>query len=92
MGCQKRLSRLILRMCNQMPAMMHSRPVMSNELCVERVLKRVEMSAKVPIIIRIMPIKGVIFFIKTLNFMQKYEIIMNYALLIMNYFVPLHAK
>ena len=70
--------------------MMHSRPVMSNELCVERVLKRVEMSAKVPIIIRIMPIKGVIFFIKTLNFMQKYEIIMNYALLIMNYFVPLH--
>ena len=37
-----------------------------------------------------MPIKGVNFFIKSLNLLQKYKIIMNYALRIMNYFVPLH--
>ena len=63
---------------------------MSNELCVERVLKRVAINTKVPIIISIMPTKEVNFFIKTLNFRQNYEIIMNYALRIMNYFVPLH--
>ena len=73
-----------------MPAMMHNNPENSSELWLDNVLIRVETSANVPIKISNMPKKGVNFFIKTLNFRQNYEIIMNYALLIMNFFVPLH--
>ena len=54
-----------------MPAMMHNSPEMSSELWLERALMRVEMSTIVPINIRNMPKKGVNFFIKSLNFVQR---------------------
>ena len=63
---------------------------MSSALWLARLLKLVMISTIVPITISNMPIKGVNFFIQSLNLLQKYKIIMNYALKIMNYFVPLH--
>ena len=54
-----------------MPAMMHNSPETSSELWLDNVLMRVEISTIVPIIIRNMPKKGVNFFIKSLNFVQR---------------------
>jgi hypothetical protein len=87
---QKLLSCLMLRMCSQMPAMIHNRPVTSRELWVERVLMRVKISTIVPIIIRNKPIKGVNFFIKTLNLLQRYEIFHLSLITYHFFFVPLH--
>ena len=87
---QKLLSCLMLRMCSQMPAMIHNRPVTSRELWVERVLMRVKISTIVPIIIRNKPIKGVNFFIKTLNLLQRYEIFHLSLITYHFFFVPLY--
>ena len=54
-----------------MPAMMHNSPDTSSELWLDNVLMRVEISTIVPINISNMPKKGVNFFIKSLNFVQR---------------------
>jgi hypothetical protein len=74
-----------------MPATMQSKPVMSSELWLLRVLKRVAISTKVPIIISNMPIKGVNFFIKTLILLQIYEIF-HFSLFLFHFFLYLCTR
>ena len=54
-----------------MPIMIHSSPVTSSQLWVDRILMRVKTSTNVPIIIRYKPQFVAFFFIKTLIFVQK---------------------
>lgn len=67
----------MMRMWSTMPRMMEERPARSRVLWLDRGLKRVEMRANVPIIIRNRPVYGVNFFIKTLNLVQRYKIMHN---------------